>query len=321
MTIVGHDYIGHNYMFQACIGPNCIGHGCVGHDYVGHNYIGHTYRIETADSNVTTASGVKRNGTKPEKMLRNLNQYLGRDGSQQNLCMCILDCCREIPEFQCNSSRSGTAQGGLAAMQTRGGTMVLYACDVGKKADDGRRGEHGTLTAQLLDSMREGRRPADVFNEVSQEVSRVTGGKQVPWILVNHFPETWKFTSRVSTSASTASRCTDAAEQQQTTHVVSTSSPDAVMDDVNPATKRQLGPPEAELLRVPKAAKLPINAPGQWDVMLSYRSTYLKQILSSYAIFLIMVKYMARPVVERDINLIEHEWTIIRSFYVKSAKL
>ena len=38
------------------------------------------------------------------------------------------------------------------------------------------------------------------------------------------------------------------------------------------------------------------------NVMLSYRRTYLKQILSSYDIFLKMVKYMARPVVESKSN-------------------
>ena len=77
-------------------------------------------------------------------------------------------------------------------MQSRGGTMILYACDVGRTAGDGQ-GEHGTLTTQLLLSMKEGRRPVDVFNEVSREVRKKTDGKQVPWVLSSDYPDDWAF--------------------------------------------------------------------------------------------------------------------------------
>ena len=88
--------------------------------------------------------------------------------------------------------RAPGTQGGLTAMHNRGGTMIMYACDAGKTADDGP-GAHGTLTTQLLVFMTEGTRPVDVFREVSRAVDTWTGGKQVPWNLSNHYPPDWRF--------------------------------------------------------------------------------------------------------------------------------
>ena len=131
-------------------------------------------------------------------------------------------------------------------MKNRGGTMILYACDVGQTAEDGC-GEHGTLTTQLLASMREGRRPVDVFNEVSREVSRLTDGKQVPWNLSNHFPIDWKFSTGGS-DEDTASTSTSAVP---------------MTGSANPATKRQRNSAEAESSQASKAARRSINAPGR----------------------------------------------------------
>ena len=92
----------------------------------GKNYL---LGIEAEGSNNTRPRGVESNGVKPEQMLGELYAYLGRDGSQQNFCVCILDCCRQIPEFQKDSLQGTLTQGGLLSMQNWGGTIVLYACD------------------------------------------------------------------------------------------------------------------------------------------------------------------------------------------------
>ena len=51
------------------------------------------------------------------------------------------------------------------------------------------------LTKQLLLSMAEGRRPIDVFNEVSKKVAERMRGEQIPWIGLNSYPDGWTFTS------------------------------------------------------------------------------------------------------------------------------
>ena len=57
-------------------------------------------------------------------------------------------------------------------------------------------------------------------------------------------------------------------------------------------------------------------------VILSYRPKYLKQILSKYyCIFLNMVKYMCRPVVEKNKAQIKQEWVFIRAHYVKTTQM
>ena len=154
--------------------------------------------IETEGSNLRTARSVRRNGVQPEELLKELQEYLGRDQQSRNMCICILDCCRNIPKFQLDSMPSRGAdvsQGGLAAMQNRGGTMILYACDLGQTAADGD-GPHGTLTAQLLKFMQKGTKPAHVFNEVSRAVdmeTRESTKPQVPFNYSSHHPEDWTF--------------------------------------------------------------------------------------------------------------------------------
>ena len=78
-------------------------------------------------------------------------------------------------------------------MENRGGTIVLYACDIGKTAHDNPNGDHGTLTTQLLQLMNAGTKPAEVFSEVSWAVASHTDQEQVPWQLSNYFPQDWKF--------------------------------------------------------------------------------------------------------------------------------
>ena len=135
----------------------------------------------------TDEAGVETNRVKPEKLLRGkISKYLSQDGQQQKLCMCNLDCCWDIPKF--GSTKGAGSEGGLAPMENRGGTIVLYSCDIGKTANNNPNGDHGTLMTQLLKFMNAGTKPAEMFSEVSRTVATHTGQEEGPWQLSNYFP-------------------------------------------------------------------------------------------------------------------------------------
>ncbi|MEQ1772306.1 MAG: caspase family protein [Burkholderiales bacterium] len=96
-------------------------------------------------------------------------------GNRVNLV--ILDACRNNPFAR--SFRSATR--GLAQMDAAKGSYVAFATAPGSVAADGS-GNNGLYTEHLLKSLREPDTDIHkVFTRVTAEVSRVTGGKQVPW--------------------------------------------------------------------------------------------------------------------------------------------
>lgn len=89
----------------------------------------------------------------------------------------VLDACRNNPYVR--SFRS--AARGLAQMDAAKGSYIAFATAPGSVAADGA-GNNGLYTEQLLKSLREPETDIHkVFTRVTAEVSRMTGGKQVPW--------------------------------------------------------------------------------------------------------------------------------------------
>jgi formylglycine-generating enzyme required for sulfatase activity len=106
------------------------------------------------------------------------NRVLAKmDAAGNGLNLMILDACRNNPFAR--SFRSETQ--GLAQMDAPVGTYIAYATAPGSVAADGE-GRNGTYTAALLKEMRKpGLKVEEVFKQVRADVSRATGGKQLPW--------------------------------------------------------------------------------------------------------------------------------------------
>ena len=89
----------------------------------------------------------------------------------------ILDACRDNPF---HSARS--AARGLAAALTPQGSLIAFATDPGRTADDNPAGGYGLFTKYLIDAMRiPGLKVEEVFSRAREGVVRESSGKQVPW--------------------------------------------------------------------------------------------------------------------------------------------
>lgn len=115
--------------------------------------------------------------TRAEIWLRaiDLTVLLRQMEARSRLSIVILDACRNNPFLGTRGSR------GLAQMQAPTGSLIAYATAPGKVASDGE-GEHGLYTGELLAAMDQpGLLVEQVFKEVRQRVTSLSGGQQVPW--------------------------------------------------------------------------------------------------------------------------------------------
>ena len=96
----------------------------------------------------------------------------------------ILDACRDNPLVRSMAGRasSRTVAGGLAAPASAAqGTLIAYATAPGSVAADGR-GANSPFTASLIQHLpTRGAELRSVFTRVRADVSRATGGAQIPW--------------------------------------------------------------------------------------------------------------------------------------------
>lgn len=141
--------------------------------YAGHGLEvnGDNYLVPV-DANLLGEEDVKYKTVNAGMLLDRMNQA----GNGLNLV--ILDACRNNP-FK-RGWRAFRRQG-LAQMQPAAGTLILYAAEPGKEAQDGD-GRNGTLTKYLLTSLdRPGVEVVDAFRDVSAQVSEETKHTQVPW--------------------------------------------------------------------------------------------------------------------------------------------
>lgn len=100
------------------------------------------------------------------------------DDAANGVNLLILDACRDNP-FGRNFR---WAKRGLAQMEAAQGSYIAFATSPGAVALDGE-GRNGLYTHHLLESLKQPDTDVDkVFRRVTADVSRVTGGKQVPWV-------------------------------------------------------------------------------------------------------------------------------------------
>ncbi|MGB7343625.1 MAG: caspase family protein, partial [Pirellulaceae bacterium] len=98
------------------------------------------------------------------------------DGSQSNLNVVILDCCRDNP-FERSWARSINSRG-LASIDAPEGTIIAYSTAKGATASDGD-GNNSAYTSQLAAALKagpgKGEPLVDIFRTASQGVSKIIG--------------------------------------------------------------------------------------------------------------------------------------------------
>ena len=104
-------------------------------------------------------------------------------GGARWLGLVVLDACRDNP-FVAKLAAAGSTRSigrGLARVKPSGGTMVAYAAEAGKTADDDGGKGHSPYTEALLRYLEEpGLEVNRLFRKVRAEVERTTGGSQTP---------------------------------------------------------------------------------------------------------------------------------------------
>lgn len=109
--------------------------------------------------------------------LGNVLDGIQRAGEGFNMIM--LDACRDNAYL--DSSRSLTC-GFAKASPTSEGTMIMYATEPGKIADDSN-GENGVFTGEFIRTLMEAPelKISELFNRISKNVQISTDGRQTPW--------------------------------------------------------------------------------------------------------------------------------------------
>lgn len=140
-------------------------------------YAGHGMQISDqnylipVDFRARTAVDAKYKSYPAERVQENL------EAAGTSMQIIVLDACRNNPY---RSWRGGSD--GLAAMQAGRGTYIAFATSPGRTAADEGNGRNGLFTGELISVVREpGLTIDEVFNRVRDQVSRKSGGQQLPW--------------------------------------------------------------------------------------------------------------------------------------------
>lgn len=116
-----------------------------------------------------------------ETKLFNADQVLAELGSAGGLCnLVILDACRNTPLSGNRQQRSSAQAAGLMEMRPPAGSLVAFATDAGRVAQDGS-GLNGLYTGELIRHLQTpGLTIEQVFKRTRSGVMEKSGGKQVP---------------------------------------------------------------------------------------------------------------------------------------------
>jgi len=99
------------------------------------------------------------------------------DAAKNRINIVILDACRNNPLTR----KVRSAGRGLAPMEQGSGMIIAFATKPGSTSTDGD-GSHGLYTGELLEALsRPGLSVEETFKQVRLEVSRKSGGEQIPW--------------------------------------------------------------------------------------------------------------------------------------------
>jgi formylglycine-generating enzyme required for sulfatase activity len=113
-----------------------------------------------------------------------VDDVLGYLQKAKALKVLILDACRDNPlaetlKRSIGSTRAVSIQRGLARIEAPVGTIISYSTQVGRTAADGT-GRHSPYTTAFLKHIEEPAEIGDIFRDISADVFRATGEKQLP---------------------------------------------------------------------------------------------------------------------------------------------
>jgi formylglycine-generating enzyme required for sulfatase activity/uncharacterized caspase-like protein len=113
-----------------------------------------------------------------------VDDVLGYLQNAKSLKVLVLDSCRDNPlaetlKRSVGSTRAASIQRGLARIQAPIGTIISYSTQAGRTAADGT-GRHSPYTTAFLEHIEEPGEIGDIFRDISADVYRVTGEKQLP---------------------------------------------------------------------------------------------------------------------------------------------
>lgn len=148
----------------------------------------------------------------------------------KNLRILVLDACRDNPfaeELRRNvgQGRGVTVSRGLAKMESPEGTIISYATQAGRTADDGN-GRNSPYTTAFLDHIRDRDNINTVFQTISAGVYQRTNGSQVPELSLSFFGEFYlngrPETAAPSAAAPPADPCAEAGDHWRSTEALGT---------------------------------------------------------------------------------------------------
>jgi hypothetical protein len=121
------------------------------------------------------------------------DQILADLQQAKNLRILVLDACRDNPfaedlKRSIGRSRSANVASGLAKMESPDGTIISYATQPGRTADDGS-GRNSPYTSAFLKHIEDKDNVTTVFQHVSASVYEDTRGSQVPELSLSFFGE------------------------------------------------------------------------------------------------------------------------------------
>lgn len=148
----------------------------------------------------------------------------------KNLRILVLDACRDNPfadELRRNvgQRRSVTVARGLAKMESPDGTIISYATQSGRTADDGD-GRNSPYTSAFIEHIRDRDNVNTVFQTISAGVYRRTKGTQVPELSLSFFGEYYlngkPETAAAAPTAPQSDPCADAGDHWRSTETLGT---------------------------------------------------------------------------------------------------
>ncbi|HEX7261775.1 MAG TPA: caspase family protein, partial [Luteolibacter sp.] len=151
-------------------------------------YAGHGISVTGSNYLIPIKSGYRPEGADDltlrmlaETKLFNAEQVVAEMSAAGARCnLVILDACRNTPLARDTRTRDATVRGGLAEMKPPAGSLIAFATDAGRTAQDGQ-GSNGLYTGELLKHLQTpGLTIEQVFKRTRAGVMEQSAGAQIP---------------------------------------------------------------------------------------------------------------------------------------------
>jgi Caspase domain len=154
-------------------------------------YSGHALQFAGANY-LAPVDAILRDDADLKRMVR-VDEILADLQQAKNLRILVLDSCRDNPfaedlKRSIGRSRSAASGRGLAKMESPDGTIISYATQAGRTADDGS-GRNSPYTSAFLKHIEEKDNITTVFQHIGANVYEDTKGLQVPELSLSFFGE------------------------------------------------------------------------------------------------------------------------------------